>query len=99
MTGIDNASVADFGKLSRDELFQFDFSANVLHAMSVKIFYLAHLKNRYWMEELAVFLDHINLEFGDAVTLPDGRVGTVVSVGIQPGSVDQMDSIKLTVMV
>ena len=99
MTGIDNASVADFGKLSRDELFQFDFSANVLHAMSVKNFYLAHLKNRYWMEELAVFLDHINLEFGDAVTLPDGRVGTVVSVGIQPGSVDQMDSIKLTVMV
>ena len=95
----DSASVADFGKLSRDELFKLDFCQQIDHAQSLRDFYLSKFKYRYWIEELEVFLDSIALEFGDIVTLPDGRVGVVMSVGIQPGSIDQMDRIKLTVMV
>ncbi len=99
ISGYDSVSAGDFGKLSRDELFQFDFMVSPVVALSVKNFYLEKLKIRYWIEELTVFLDCLGLEFGDVVTLPDGRVGTVVSVGIQPGSVEQMDQIKLTVIV
>ncbi len=95
----DANSISDFGKLSRDELFKFDFCSQDQHAQSVRDFYLGELKNRYWLEELSVYLDQIALEFGDVVTLPDGRIGTVVSVGIQPGSIDQMDRINVTVMV
>jgi hypothetical protein len=94
-----SASIADFGQLARNELFQFDFVTQDQHAQLVGDFYLSTLSKRYWLEELDVFLDQISLEFGDIVTLPDGRVGVVVSVGIQPGSIEQMDRIKLTVMV
>ena len=94
----DATSIAEFGQLSRDELFKFDFVTQDQQAQLVRDFYLNALKNRYWLEELTVFLDHIALEFGDAVTLPDGRVGIIVSMGIQPGSIDAMDSIKITVM-
>ncbi len=95
----DATSISEFGQLSRDELFKFDFVTQDQQAQLVRDFYLNALKNRYWLEELTVFLDHIALEFGDAVTLPDGRVGIIVSMGIQPGSIDAMDSIKITVMV
>jgi hypothetical protein len=95
----DSASISDFGELSRDELFKMDFCTQDQHAQSVRDFYLSTLKDRYWLEDLVVYLDQIALEFGDVVQLPDLRLGMVVSVGIQPGSIDQMDRIKLTVMV
>ncbi len=99
VSSFDASSIAAFGQLSRDELFKCDFITQDQQADSVGSFYLSALKTRYWLEELTVFLDQIALEFGDVVTLPDGRVGTVVSTGIQPGSMEQMDRIKLTVMV
>ena len=95
----DGQSITDFGQLSNDGLFKCDFVSSDQHASSLRDFYLDKLSYRYWLEDLTVFLDNIMLEFGDVVTLPDGRIGTVVSVGIQPGSIDAMDKINLTVMV
>ena len=98
-SGSDSVSIARYGTQTKDTLFKFDFVTTQVMADSLVAFYLAQYATRRTYVDLVVYLDQISLEFGDVVTLPDTRVGVILNVGIQPGSIDQMDRIKLTVMV
>ncbi len=95
----DAGSISRYGVQSKDTLFQCDFIGDSGTAGSMANSLLAQFSTRRTYVYVTVYLDQLGLEFGDHVTLPDGRSGMVVSVGIQPGSIDAMDRIKLTVMV
>ena len=98
-TDTDSASITAHGRQTKDSLFRCDFITSATMADSVLAYYLTQYATRKTYVDIVVYLDQLAVSFGDVITLPDSRVGTVVSVGIQPGSVDDMDRIKLTIMI
>ncbi len=92
-------SITRYGTQTKDNLFKWDFVGNQTMADTLVAFYLTTYATRRTYVYLVVYRDKLAISFGDIVTLPDTRVGIVVSCGIQPGSIDVVDKIKLTVMV
>lgn len=95
------SGLASYGRRERPELFRCNFVTTAAHAEMLRDFYLAWHALRRWMIEVEVFLDHSELEFGDAVTLTAlaGEVGTIVDAAIRPGDVDNCDTLALTIIV
>lgn len=97
--GTDATSIDRYGTRTNDTLFRLDFVTSQTMADSLVAFYLAQYATRRTYVDLMVYLDQLAVEFGDAITTPDLLTGVVVSSGVQPGSIEQMDKLKLTVMV
>ena len=84
----DAVSIARYGEKEKPELFDFDFIQDVAMAQSVAAFYVARYKNRKKFAKLDVFLDNVDLEFADGVTLEElgNLLCEVQQVNIEPGS-------------
>jgi len=97
----DTTSQSVYGLQEQPSTFQFDFIALDADATALNSFYLANYKDRHWIAEFEVFLDHSEIEFGDYVQLDflGGACGTVLSASHSPGTSSQMDIIKLTVLI
>jgi len=97
----DATSISAYGEHEQPDLFRFDFAAALSSATVVADYYLATCKDRGWIHEFDVYLDYHDLEFGDVVTLgfAGGVVGQVMSVGLNPGNSNQIDTIRVTVAV
>ncbi len=98
-SGSNAASITRYGTQTKDNLFTLDFVTSQTMADSLVAFYLAQYAPRRTYVDLMVYLDQLAVEFGDVITTPDLLTGVVVSSGVQPGSIEQMDKLKLTVMV
>lgn len=99
--GSDATSVATHGVRSDDQLFECDLVDNSTMADALRDFYLAAYADRSWRHAVELFLDQVDLEFGDVVTLgfAGSVVGQIVSAGIIPGNETTIDRVRLTVRV
>lgn len=97
----DATSVSVYGSQERPELFKFDFVTSAAMAADVAAFYLAYCKSPHWRHTFTAFLDQSELKFGDSVifAIKTNTAGYVIAAGISPGSMDNIDCVKLTVEV
>ncbi|HEY3276403.1 MAG TPA: hypothetical protein VGJ94_07260 [Syntrophorhabdaceae bacterium] len=95
----DPSSMARYGEKERADLFSFGFVKSISMAESLRDFYLARYKDRKKIFTLEVFLDNMDLQFADGITLnPAGEVVCEIwKVNISPGSGMDMknDTIQL----
>ena len=93
----DPLSIAKYGEKERADLFALDFVKLRAMAIDLRDFYLARYKDRKRIFTMEVFLDNMELEFGDGVTLtPKGNTLTeVAKVNITPGSGREMRNDKI----
>jgi len=91
----DVTSQGKFGVCERVELFSFDFVTNTVMAESLRDFYLAYYKDRKWKHSFTTFLDNIELDFQDVVTLNfrNSEVLTIKESKFSPGDIDTIDTI------
>jgi hypothetical protein len=87
LTDEDSASIADFGKQQRPELFMLDAVTSPTMAADLLAFYLGWYGSRHWLHTMTTDYRNCELEFTDPVTL--GFLGntdvTVLSADLQPG--------------
>jgi len=97
----DSTSQGIYGLQEQSSTFKFDFITLDGDAAGLCAFYLSNYKDRHWIAEFDVFLDHSEIEFGDYVQLDflGGVRGTVLSASHSPGSTTEMDVITLTVLI
>lgn len=96
----DATSIAKYGEKEHPDLFEFDFIEDTTMAQSLRDFYITRYKDRRKVVEFEVFLDNIELEFADAVTLgAPSLLGEVQAVNVRPGSgrENRNDAISLKV--
>jgi len=93
----DATSIANYGERERPELFMFDFITSAALAASLRDFYLSKYKDRHWIYDFEVFLDHAELEFSDCITLSflDNALCEVQEMNFQPGDMDNIDTIRI----
>ncbi|MDR2017287.1 MAG: hypothetical protein LBQ00_00100, partial [Syntrophobacterales bacterium] len=84
----DATSIQRYGEKEKPGLFVFDFVQDGAMAMSVANFYLARYKDRRRIVELDVFLDNVELEFADGITLTElgNLLCEIQQANIEPGS-------------
>lgn len=98
----DSTSQTTYGLKEQSELFQFDFMTSATDATNVSSFYISNYKDRHWIAEFDIFLDHSEIEFGDCVQLgfiDTTTKGIVISASHTPGSYTQIDTVHLTVLI
>ena len=100
-SGIDQTSIDTYGEREEPNLFMLDFVTGQTMAASLLAFYLDYYAARHWQHTFDVYLDHCELEFGDAVQLDflAGQAGTVTEAGFSPGDTENCDTMALTVIV
>jgi hypothetical protein len=84
----DSASILKYGEKEQPDLFGFDWVRSDSMAINLRDFYLARLKDRKKKITLSAFLDLIELEFSDPVTIVSLSYLNceVQKVNIYPGS-------------
>lgn len=97
----DSASITAYGEKEKPELFYFDFVTTQAMADDVRDFYLARYKTRKKLVTMELFLDNVELEFRDEITITpqSNLVGEVQKVNMYPGSGKEMRNDKITVLV
>jgi hypothetical protein len=93
----DATSIAAYGEKEQADLFLFDFVTLSAMATDLRDFYLARYKDRKKVVTGTLYLDNMELEFADAVTLTEAGsiLCEVRKVGLSPGDADTMDCIEL----
>ena len=93
----DSASITRYGEKEKPELFTFDCVQNSVMAQSVANFYLARHKDRKRMAELDVFLDNVEIEFADGVTVEElgNLICEVQQANAQPGNARDMKNDRI----
>ena len=86
--GSDATSITRYGEKERADLFIFDYVRSQTMADDLRAFYLARYKDRKKVVTLEAFLDNVELELADGVTVdPLGSLlCEVQKVNISPGS-------------
>ncbi|MBI5307785.1 MAG: hypothetical protein HZB37_05515, partial [Planctomycetes bacterium] len=97
----DSVSIAAYGEKEKPELFYFDFVNSQAMANDLRDFYLARYKNRKKLVTMEIFLDNIEIEFGDNITITpqSNLLGEVQKVNIYPGSGQEMRNDRLEFVV
>lgn len=98
----DAASKARYGIQDRADLFNFQFITTPAIATALRDAYLSWYAPRHWTYEVEVFLDNIEVEYGDTVTLgfaEGSPVGVVREARVTPGDESEPDTIVLVVEV
>jgi len=93
----DATSITAYGEKESADTFLFDFVRDATMADDLADFYLARYKDRKKVVAGEVYLDQIELEFADAVTLTEagGILCEVRKVGVTPGNSGAMDKVIL----
>ncbi len=98
----DATSQARYGIQDRPDLFLFQFITSASIATALRDAYLTWYSARHWVHEVEVFLDNIEVEFGDSITLAfiaGSPVGFVREARVAPGDDSEPDTITLVVEV
>lgn len=97
----DSTSITNYGEHEQPDLFQCDFITSDTMAADVLDFYLDNYSGRPWLHEFETYLDYSDVRFGQVVTLgfAGSAVGIVIEAGPSPGSGNDIDTMKFTVMV
>jgi hypothetical protein len=91
-----------YGIQDRADLFMFQFITSATIATALRDTYLTWYSARHWVHEVEVFLDNIEVEFGDSITLEfitGSPVGFVREARVAPGDDSEPDTITLVVEV
>jgi hypothetical protein len=96
-TASDATSITAYGEKENPDLFLYDFVTLSAMATDLRDFELARRKDRKKDISGDLYLDHVELEFADAVTLTEagGLLCEVRKVGVSPGAGNQMDKLTL----
>jgi hypothetical protein len=91
-----------YGNQDRTDLFSCQFITSSAIATSLRDAYLTFYSDRHWVYDIEVFLDNIEVEFGDSITLgfiTGSPVGVVREARVTPGDDTDPDTIILVVEV
>lgn len=99
----DATSQAHYGIREQPELFKLELvnPNDYTGLYAAGQWYIDYFKTRHWIYEVEVFLDNLELEYSDRITieLPANRVGIIRKAGITPGDENEPDTIKFDVWV
>lgn len=102
VTVSDSTSQGQYGVHEKPDQFRFDFVTDATLADTIADYYLARYKDRHWQYELEAFLDNMELEYADQITIggvTGSPVGVIIEACLTPGSETEPDGIKLLVEV
>ncbi|ACD96687.1 hypothetical protein [Trichlorobacter lovleyi] len=102
VSDVNSASQTRYGVQDRPDLFLFQFITSSAIATALRDAYLTWYAARHWVHEVEVFLDNIEVEFGDSITLgfiTGAPVGFVREARVAPGDDSAPDTITLVVEV
>lgn len=98
----DSTSQGRYGVRENPDQFRFDFVTDATLAGTIVNYYLAQYKDRHWQYELEAFLDNMELEYADHITIggvTGSPVGVIIEACLTPGTEIEPDTIKLLVEV
>lgn len=95
----DATSQSRFGFREKSDLFRFDFITDATLAANIAAWYLAHYKSRHWIVTLELFLDNMELEFMDDITIEvfANQIGEIMEARLRPGDDQTPDGITIIV--
>jgi len=91
----DSASITVFGECERPRLFECEFVTSAAMADDLRDFYLARQSTRSWRHTFSTFLNNIEIDFNDAVTLGfrGNEVAAIKETRFAPGDYRKIDTI------
>lgn len=98
----DATSQGKHGIREQPDLFKLELvNPNDYAALYFAQYYIDYFKTRHWIYQVEVFLDNLELEYSDRITIgvPNNLIGVVRKAGITPGDEDELDTIKFDVWV
>lgn len=100
-TALSAASIATYGEREDPSLFNFDFVNDKTMASDLAATYVTLLALRPWEITFIAYLDQVDLEFGDVVTLSflNNSIGRIIEVSHAPGTTDDIDTVTVTALI
>jgi hypothetical protein len=91
----DSASITVFGECERPRLFECEFVTSAAMAEDLRDFYLARQSKRSWRHTFSTFLNNLEIDFNDAVTLGfrNDEVAAIKETRFAPGDYLKIDTI------